>query len=373
MTSKIDITLIKNQIREQAEERKHAPQKISLDDLPRRSLLIYQEQKASIKHRVANLLRQSYGKLRHLIYSNKLSGYPARFLNKLLLLPRYIDNIEYQNELMARKLAFLHGKAKRLEEEQKYLYDLILDQQRRIDDSNRKLLDTSNAKSATVSQNVSFKEFYLAFENAHRGSQESIRQKLLVYVQQIKSIEEQASSLSVLDIGSGRGEWLEIIREHGWQGVGVDLDSDMVKICRQKGLEVVKEDAIDYLKSLPDYSLAVVTAFHVVEHIPETDLVPLLQVIYRKVKLGGIVILETPNPENLIVGACNFYTDLTHIKPIPPISLQFMLSFAGFKKTETLRLHPMKDKFRTQDPELKEVLERLYGSQDYALVGYKEN
>jgi len=123
----------------------------------------------------------------------------------------------------------------------------------------------------------------------------------------------------ILDIGCGRGEWLELLKENNLNARGLDLNQVMVRMCRDKGLNVEEGEALSFLKSLPDSSLGAVTGFHLIEHYGFEFLVKLLGEILRVLKPGGIVIFETPNPGNILVGSCNFYIDPTHNKPLPSI------------------------------------------------------
>ena len=128
----------------------------------------------------------------------------------------------------------------------------------------------------------------------------------------------------VLDIGCGRGEFLSLLKRNNIATRGIDLNGAMVQEAKALDLDVLEGDAIAYLRSLPDNSLAAITGFHIVEHISFKELVSLFDTANRVLMPGGLVLFETPNPENLVVGACTFNYDPTHNKPLPPDYLRFI-------------------------------------------------
>src|SRR5208282_4150412 len=124
--------------------------------------------------------------------------------------------------------------------------------------------------------------------------------------------------------GCGRGEWLEAATRAGYQAVGVDSNPNALTRCREKGLNVEETDALGYLRYTRAESLAVVTAFHAVEHWPMGYFLALIAETVRALKPDGLLIIETPNPANLWMGSCNFWNDPTHCRPIPPALLEFV-------------------------------------------------
>ncbi len=227
--------------------------------------------------------------------------------------------------------------------------------------------------SETTSTGVSrpdLDSFYQSFEDAFRGTEDDIRNRLHVYKNPLGEAGLLAAGVRALDIGCGRGEWLEFLKEHECEPVGVDLSERMVLHCREKGLEAVHADAVTYLRGAKDGEFNVISSFHVVEHLPFEVLIELLDEALRVLAPGGRLILETPNPENLIVGANSFYMDPTHRNPIPPQLLQFVVRSRGFVNVEILGLHD-----RTHDVErfgikgFPEEFQNLFlGYQDYAIL-----
>lgn len=215
-------------------------------------------------------------------------------------------------------------------------------------------------------------ELYLEFEAEFRGSRELIRERLAA---NLRFFSDNAKRFSepVMDIGCGRGEWLQLLKEADIPAIGVDTNTAMIQCCTDAGLEAYVGDALQYLKSLPANSLAGLTAFHIIEHVPLDVLIEIIDEAKRVVRPGGVVLLETPNPENLIVGACNFYVDPTHRNPLPPALVAFLLRARGFERVEVDRRHPADPSLLLQGGEetLTGPLNRLlFGAQDYAAIGY---
>jgi O-antigen chain-terminating methyltransferase len=214
--------------------------------------------------------------------------------------------------------------------------------------------------------------FYVAFEDQFRGSREEIIDRLKIYLPLIEEAKVGTQDSPILDVGCGRGEWLELLRESGYTARGMDINRIMVDQCRARGLEVVEEDVISYLKSLPDASLGVVTGFHVIEHLSFAVLMKLLNETVRVLKGGGLVIFETPNPQNVLVGSNNFYLDPTHRNPLPSPLVKFLLEHGGFYPVEIINLNSYEDSFRVSGAEIAPVFNNyFYGPQDYAVIGYK--
>lgn len=213
-------------------------------------------------------------------------------------------------------------------------------------------------------------DFYRTFEEKFRGPRELVKSRLRVYLPFLRPLRGSFSTALAVDLGCGRGEWLELLYEQGFEAEGVDLDDGMLAACRDLGLKVQTGDALGYLTALPDDSQAIVSGFHLVEHIPFQVLLQLVAEALRVLKPGGLLILETPNPENIIVGATNFYIDPTHHRPIPPPLLAFIPEHVGFKRTRVLRLQEADDLRNNPTPCLLEVLNGV--SPDYAVVSQKE-
>jgi O-antigen chain-terminating methyltransferase len=187
-------------------------------------------------------------------------------------------------------------------------------------------------------------DLYIAFENQFRGTADEIKQQQVKYLPFLSAIAQNISEpLKVLDIGCGRGEWLRLLSEHNYESEGVDLSHTMVDLCLLEGFKATQGDAIAYLENQDDNSVHVITAFHVVEHLPFEHMVSLFDQCLRVLKPGGKIIFETPNPENLTVGGYSFYLDPTHKNPIPPITLEFIARQRGYSQINIYRYNPRKE------------------------------
>jgi O-antigen chain-terminating methyltransferase len=212
--------------------------------------------------------------------------------------------------------------------------------------------------------------FYRQFEERYRGSRKLISSRLEVYLPFIEPLKSLDVVPIALDLGCGRGEWLELLQHHGLQAQGVDLDEGMLLACRELNLDIHQADALDYLRGLAADGLSVVSAFHLVEHIPFEALRQLVNEANRVLKPGGLLILETPNSENLMVGTSSFYLDPTHQKPLPAQLLSFVVEYAGFERVKTLYLQDSPDLATAQQTTLVNVLGGV--SPDYAIVAQKK-
>jgi SAM-dependent methyltransferase len=207
-------------------------------------------------------------------------------------------------------------------------------------------------------------DFYRAFEDRHRGSREAIAQRQGFYLPYLAAVRGNDGDPLLVDLGCGRGEWLELARSAGWRVQGVDANAAMLDAGRAAGLDLRQGDAVEFLATLPDASAGAVTAFHVAEHLPFARLRALVAQSRRVLRPGGLIVLETPNPENLQVGSSAFYMDPTHQRPLPPALLAFVLEHAGFEHVTTVRLH----EGIGERPQV-ELIDVLAGvSPDYAVV-----
>jgi len=257
----------------------------------------------------------------------------------------------------------------------------ILDQHRRLavllEEARKRLPEPFSKKQLSKmveEEDHLLDAFYVSFEDQFRGTRADIKERAKVYLPAINLAKAGSETAPILDIGCGRGEWLELLKENELHAQGVDVNHVMVSRCEALGLEVINADAIDYLRTIKSNSLGAVTGMHIIEHIPFKRLIALFDEVLRVLKPGGIAIFETPNPENLIVGACNFYYDPTHLNPLPPEPMRFVMEARGFDSIEIVRLHPYPKEDLLNDGAVKvqqTVNELMYGPRDYALVAYK--
>jgi len=223
-----------------------------------------------------------------------------------------------------------------------------------------------------VVQDHQLEAYYMAFENACRGTKEEIRENLNVYLPYLGTAADYGSD-KLVDLGCGRGEWIELMQEHGWTTTGVDMNQVMVQHCKEQGLEAVQSDALSYLKALPDQSLSILSGFHIIEHLPFDVAFNIFSEAYRVLVPGGRILFETPNPENVLVGSHTFYHDPTHRNPVTPTAVEFLAKYHGFAEAEIIRLHPYPEEAKVpgHDALTERVNGHLCGPQDYALLATK--
>lgn len=224
---------------------------------------------------------------------------------------------------------------------------------------------------------------YLLFEEQYRGSIEEIKSRQNMFLEYFKN------SQNVLDIGCGRGEFLMLLKENGISAKGIDINEDMVRYCQKNGLDVQKTDVLSYLNSLEDKSLDGVFSGQVIEHLQPNDLINLVKLCYDKMKYGTYFIAETVNPLCLGIFSTNFYLDLSHIKPVHPETIKFLLESAGFREIQFKFFSPFPEEARLKNIEPTDLPEKLkkdfevlnqninklndmiYGFRDYAVIGKK--
>ena len=218
---------------------------------------------------------------------------------------------------------------------------------------------------------------YLTFELLFRGNREKIKENQKRYLKYFEG------KNNILDIGCGRGEFIELMLEAGKTGVkGIDLNENMVALCQHSGLPVEYADAVGYLSRLQPGELEGIYLGQVVEHMMPADIVKLVHLAYEKLKQGGMLIMETPNPTCLAIYANAFYIDFTHNKPVHPLTLEFVLQSQGFNDIEVIYFSEVEEKLPKLSgsgvenlDEINQGIDRLnnllFGSQDYAIIGQK--
>lgn len=173
-------------------------------------------------------------------------------------------------------------------------------------------------------------KFYYGFEEAFRGSEENTEEGLRVYLSLL-----HPEDGPIVDLGSGRGEWLELLREEGFGVKGVEINPYFAQKCREKGLVVEEGDVFSFLKNAGTSSIGAITAFHLIEHLEPLQRLKFLAEIQRVLRPGGLLILETPNPRNILVSAGDFWRDVEHARPVFPDTLSFMTEFVGFSDVKS--------------------------------------
>lgn len=212
-------------------------------------------------------------------------------------------------------------------------------------------------------------DFYVAFEEKFRGSEELIKERQKKYLKFINPLKILKDEVKALDIGCGRGEWISLLNENGFNARGIDINESMVRLASQKGLNAAVNDALGELKSLDENSLDIITAFQVVEHIKFDDVLELIKEAKRVLAPCGILILETPNPENIIVGTQWFYLDATHKNPIPCELLSFATHYYGLERNFIFKTNEKSPSEYERDMGIFDVFEGV--SPDYSVIAQK--
>ena len=211
---------------------------------------------------------------------------------------------------------------------------------------------------------------YSGFEDIHRGSTETISKRLMVYESLITQFSKTLSSPIAIDLGCGRGEFLKMINEIGFKSLGVDNNREFVKFAKDQGLSVEKSEVLEFLKKQESESYDLVTAFHLIEHIDTKNFLNFINEIDRILKPGGLIILETPNPENVIVGSCNFYVDITHTRPVPSKLIRFIFENLNYKKNNIWGLNSVEKNSNNNPVSVIDIFGGV--SPDYAFIALKD-
>jgi 2-polyprenyl-3-methyl-5-hydroxy-6-metoxy-1,4-benzoquinol methylase/predicted O-methyltransferase YrrM len=331
------------------------------------------------------------------------------FSNEMKQLKTEIEDLVYENKALKHQVEQLDNETERLKieserfkveseqlkpeiisilkkEVESVISDINLDLENkawlsRILESNiqRKYKNNAIKTSETANSEIN----YYIFEERFRGSRENILQHQRNFINYFENCTD------VLDIGCGRGEFLELAKKKGIKARGIDIEEDMISFCKSRGLDVELKDAIEALEEIDDKSLDGIFISQVVEHLSPDYLLNVLNLCYKKMKYGFYVIIETVNPLSLF-SLANFYIDLSHMKPVHPETLRFLLNTVGFRDIETKFLSPVPSEMKLQKlPDLDNLTEKLklmigiynqnidminnalYGAQDYAVIGKK--
>ena len=183
---------------------------------------------------------------------------------------------------------------------------------------------------------------YVGFEDQFRGSEHDIRERVAAYL----PLFEGASD--VLDVGCGRGEFLDLLRQRGISARGIDLNDEMAAVCRERGLEATAGDALSYLLAQPDASLGGLFAAQVVEHLEPDYLMRFLDAAYHKLRPGSKIVLETINPACWYAFFSSYIRDITHVRPLHPDTLKYLVGASGFQKVAVRFSAPYPDEDKLQ-------------------------
>ncbi len=215
--------------------------------------------------------------------------------------------------------------------------------------------------------------FYHKLENKYRGTTSDIRNRLRIYLPDVESAVLRTGGKPVMDIGCGRGEWLSLLNDADITAIGIDTNPVQIADVQDKGLDARHGDARSALSEAEDNSLACVTAHHLIEHLPFEEVLWITREAMRVLAPGGLLLFETPNVRNVLVGATSFHNDPTHLHPMTDPVMTVLFETVGFYPIETRHLHPHEKlaEFMAKpgfDPELANL---MFGAQDLAILGHK--
>lgn len=232
----------------------------------------------------------------------------------------------------------------------------------------------TNVATDTTYRDQQFEDiFYHRFENRYRGTINEIRERLTTYIPDVKTAVQKTGGKVALDLGCGRGEWLSLMNEHHIKAFGVDANSVQVDEAKRAGLDIQIGDALDVLAAQDDNSLSVISAHHLIEHLSFSEVAWIVREAMRALAPGGLLLLETPNIRNIVVGASTFHTDPTHQKPMPDQLMEPLLETAGYDPIEIRHLHPHErfDELMARSDIDNELVVLIFGPRDLAILGHK--
>lgn len=288
------------------------------------------------------------------------------------LLARFADLEGRVAHVSGQLVAMSEGVQVRIDDQQSQINDM----HHHVTAHGARLAEAEHTREVELAAQSALNPMYVAFEQQFRGAPELIKERSRPYLGFIREAQVGSPDQPIVDLGSGNGEWLDLLREHGFSARGVDGNVLFVDLCRGRGLDVVHSDVLVYLKELPDGSVGAITGIHIVEHLPFGILVSVLDECRRVLCRGGLIALETPNPENLQVGSCTFYLDPTHRNPIPPEALRWIVQARGFQSATIHRWTIARDV--TPAPilgdevpgssTLNEIMSQFHAAPDYAVI-----
>lgn len=305
-------------------------------------------------------------------------------------IPELIENTENNNMLLENMpyLMKMLSEHKTLLTEQRDISDMLstkiykLEQEKKggIQDSKRSAGENNVLLNEKRNQRENENDYtdvdYFDFENYFRGSRQVIKENQKEYIKYFIGKE------MVVDLGCGRGEFLELLRENQIKAVGIDTYEEFVIYCEQKGLNVVCEDALEYLNKLD--KVGGIFAGQLIEHLETHQIILLCKLAYEKLEKGSYIVMETPNPTSLSIYTNAFYIDPSHVKPVHPLTMKYFLEKAGFQQINIL--YTTASKLPISIPKLINsgtknleefnecmdiISDLLFGSQDYAIIAKK--
>lgn len=300
-----------------------------------------------------------------------------RLLYAPWLLRHRLYALQQQADATQQRMNRLENQLRAAQQQQRRLQRLELDQRFLRQDIMHRLdrplaEQTPSREPLTTQEPREHAHWYLAFEANYRGTPNDIEQRQRAYLPFVQAAIPDPNSGLVLDLGCGRGEWLNVLRQEGYQTLGVDSNPAMLQAARDQGLNVQQADLLEGLRLCDASSIAVLSAFQVVEHLPLAVVLEVFSEARRVMRPGGVLLLETPNPENLQVSSYSFWLDPTHQHPLPPPLLANLAQYFGFIDIHIERVSPWPQPPPAPPaealPQAQRLHQLLYCEQDYALI-----
>lgn len=242
-------------------------------------------------------------------------------------------------------------------------------------EDDRQITSTHTRNSPYTTSPIDTKDFYFELQGRFQSSEPADMSRLEMYCSAIGNLDPKVPVAPWLDIGCGRGTWLRLARDGGNEAIGIDSNPAAIQHCGEAGFSVTESDALEFLRSQEDQSFAVITAFHVLEHCPFEYCLNLIYQVARTLKPGGVFLVETPHPGNLLMAAEQFWIDPTHQRPIPIPLMEFLFDYCSLGVVHCFEINPRAESEHLPFREL-ELASRLdlllYGPQDYAMMGRRE-
>ena len=329
-------------------------------------------------------------------WKNKLIRGPVKFVAKIISkLARFItvqqndvnDTVTKSLELLQESTLSMADWSRTVEERLAALTDTV---NHAVDELNYQSAKTNyiSRKLHDLTEIDMTDKMYRDFEKSFRGSVEEIEKRQKYYIDNyvLNNVSAEAVGM-VVDLGCGRGEWLKLLKENGYNGLGVDLNEEFLKTCEANEIKTAHMDVLAYLKTLPSESVKLLTSFQLIEHLNTNQIIELFREMGRVLREDGMIILETPNPVNVNVGAGSFYVDPTHKRQVHPELLKFFARENQFEDIEIAYWQQedidkwwnsvwKRDETTVMDSHVAKAMEdilkqSLWCSADYALIARK--
>jgi len=303
---------------------------------------------------------------------NKINHYAHHFDEHKRQLPTLVS--EYTRPALA-ELSGRHSELTRGYSDLTRRLDRLFEQRAHVKDS------PAGRDTGSVSQELTLgpgfdalrQSFYHRLENEYRGSLADIRAKLRVYLPDVEAAFLRTGEKPVLDLGCGRGEWLELLHAFDIPALGVDTNSYQIEEVLAAGHNVRLADAVQTLRDSETGTYGAITAFHLVEHLQFEIVLWMARESLRVLAPGGILLFETPNVRNVLVGATSFHNDPTHLRPLTDPVLKVLFETCGYEEVDVRFLNPHErlNEFRQRQTFDDELAYLMFGPQDVAVLGRK--